>query len=642
MERVRQRPLRADLARKPSKRELKNALGKMKNGKAGGSSGILPEMVKVACEDEEFLELLLALVHAVWEERRVLQEWADATLIPIPKKGNLSDCNNWRGIALLDVVGKVVARVIQERLQQLAEEELPEAQCGFRKGRSCSDMIFTVRQLVEKAIEHRAKKFLLFMDLKKAYDSVPRTALWYALKKLGVPDLVIDIIRSFHEGMKAKVSINGELLEEIEVRNGLRQGCTMAPVLFNLYACLVFERWSSQVASMEGVGTFLLHKFDQKLFRRYTRNACESQLMDGQFADDAVLLATTHGGAEQAMMSFVKVARAFGLTVSTQKTKMMVTGNDIKDEEMAPILVGNDLIECVESFTYLGSVVIPNARIDAEVDRRIACASRAFGALRQAVFKDKNLTITTKRRVYQACVLSVLLYGSECWVPLRRHLRRLNAFHHRCIRTILGITSRQQWELHITSQMTREQWGDVETVTTKVAKRRLEWLGHVARMPDHRLPKRALFGWLPQPRPPGGPQRRWRDVIRRDLKAVGVPEDQWYEAALSRASWRETCSQGLEQCNQQQLRLAQPQPQVQCPECKRYFRREGDRARHKCITERLKPVCEQRGAVQCPRCRRWFRSRGGLTVHRCSPQESPRPGPHTRTRPRSAPQPPHP
>ena len=131
-------------------------------------------------------------------QRRVPQEWADATIIPIPKKGNLSDCNNWRGIALLDVVGKVVARVIQERLQRPAEQELPESQCGFRKGSSCSDMIFTVRQLMEKATEHRAKQFLLFVDLKKAYDSVPRTALWRALEKLGVPDLVIAIIRSFH------------------------------------------------------------------------------------------------------------------------------------------------------------------------------------------------------------------------------------------------------------------------------------------------------------------------------------------------------------------------------------------------------------------------------------------------------------
>ena len=239
-------------------------------------------------------------------QRRVPQEWADATIIPIPKKGNLSDCNNWRGIALPDVVGKVVARVIQERLQRPAEQELPESQCGFRKGRSCSDMIFTVGQLMEKATEHRAKQFLLFVDMKKAYDSVPRTALWRALEKLGVPDLVIAIIRSFHQGMKAMVRISGELLaEEIDVENGLRQGCTMAPVLFNLYACLVVERWSPRVSGVDGVmvlpsqprvfSTFLLHEFDQKLFRRSTRNACESQLTDGQFA---VLLTTTRAGTE--------------------------------------------------------------------------------------------------------------------------------------------------------------------------------------------------------------------------------------------------------------------------------------------------------------------------------------------------------
>ena len=158
-------------------RELKKALGKLKTGKASGDSGILPEMVKAACEEDEFIELVLLLVHSVWEERQVPQEWSDATLVPIPKEGNLSNCNNWRGIALLDVVGKLVARVLQERLQKVAEQELPESQCGFRKGRSCSDMIFTVRQLVEKTIEHGDKLFLVFVDLEKAYDSVPRAAL---------------------------------------------------------------------------------------------------------------------------------------------------------------------------------------------------------------------------------------------------------------------------------------------------------------------------------------------------------------------------------------------------------------------------------------------------------------------------------
>ena len=129
----------------------------------------------------------------------------DAILIPIPKKGNLRCCDNWRGIALLDVMGKVVARVIQGRLHKLAERVLPESQCGFRRGRGCTDMTFTVRQLTEKAIEHRARQYLIFVDLKKTYDSVPPEALWMALSKLGIPQLLIDIISSFHGNMKARI-----------------------------------------------------------------------------------------------------------------------------------------------------------------------------------------------------------------------------------------------------------------------------------------------------------------------------------------------------------------------------------------------------------------------------------------------------
>ena len=107
------------------------------------------------------------------------------------------------------------------------------------------------------------------------------------------------------------------------------------------------------------------------------------------------------------------------------------------------------------------------------VDRRVAQASHAFGALRKAIFLDKDLTLRTKRKVYQACVLSVLLYGAECWTLLRRHL---NSFHHRCIRIILGISNHEQWTKHITMQEIRRKWGDDDTVEVKVhvAKRRLQ------------------------------------------------------------------------------------------------------------------------------------------------------------------------
>ena len=224
----------------------------------------------------------------------------------------------------------------------------------------------------------------------------------------------------------------------------------------------------------------------------------------------------------------------------------MVTGVGVTHEDTLPITVGDEVIECMETFPYLGSVISSNGWIDADLDRRIANASKAFGTLCRAVFNDFTLTVTTKRRIYDACVLSVLLYGSECWTPLRRHLNRLNAFHRRCIRTVLWITNQQQWDLKITSPMVRDLWGDRDTVETKICRRRLGWLGHVARMPDHRAPKRTLFGWLPQTLPQGGPRKHWRDQIRKDLKTINVPEQEWYdEATLSRHGWHAAYRDGL-------------------------------------------------------------------------------------------------
>ena len=168
--------------------------------------------------------------------------------------------------------------------------------------------------------------------------------------------------------------------------------------------------------------------------------------------------------------------------------------------------------------------------------------------------------------------------------------------------------------------MTRELWGDTETIEVKITKWRLEWLGHVARMSDHRMPKKALFGWLPQTRPQGGPRKRWRDQIRVDLKAVDVPESEWYdEATLSRGGWRATYRDGLQthQDSQPRRQDGEPTREVRCHTCARSFRRKSDKKRHKCVTERSKPMQEQRGAVQCTVCQRWFRSRGGLSVHRC-------------------------
>ena len=160
----------------PTCEELATPLNKLKEGKAGGKTGLMPELL--VQRGVELTDRLLQYIQPVWQEGTVVEDWRDAEIVPIPKKGNLKLCDNWQGISLLDVVGKVFARILQEQLQKVTEKVLPESQCGFRKGRGSIDMLFAARQLLEKCREHDDALFVLFIDLKKAYDTVPRDALW--------------------------------------------------------------------------------------------------------------------------------------------------------------------------------------------------------------------------------------------------------------------------------------------------------------------------------------------------------------------------------------------------------------------------------------------------------------------------------
>ena len=150
LELVRQCKVDSSLVDLPHEQDVQLALSQVKSGKAAGSSGILPEMLKVGQNNSDFV----GTCEGSLDREMCPTGLADTILVPIPKKGDLHCCNNLQGIALLGVVGKLVARIVQNRLQKFAERELSESQCGFRRGRSCTGMIFMVRQLIEKAIEH--------------------------------------------------------------------------------------------------------------------------------------------------------------------------------------------------------------------------------------------------------------------------------------------------------------------------------------------------------------------------------------------------------------------------------------------------------------------------------------------------------
>ena len=109
--------------------------------------------------------ILLYLFQRVCSEGQVFAAWRDALVVLVPKKGNLTMCDDWRGISLLDVARKLLGQIVQERFQCIAESVLPDSQCGFRRGRGCSDMMFVARKLVEKAREHNSLLFVLFVGI---------------------------------------------------------------------------------------------------------------------------------------------------------------------------------------------------------------------------------------------------------------------------------------------------------------------------------------------------------------------------------------------------------------------------------------------------------------------------------------------
>ena len=272
-----------------------------------------------------------------------------------------------------------------------------------------------------------------------------------------------------------------------------------------------------------------------------------------QFADDAALVGSSREEIERAARVLDSVTTEWGLTMSIPKTKLLVVGT-CDEEDLRPLTIRGKTIEVVSDFRYLGALVEAHGEVLMDVEDRIGRASRAFGALCRPVFRDSNLSLRTKRMVYRAVVLGVLLYGAETWVNKSTATRKLESFNSRCLRRILGITRAQQRQHRLASVQVRRRFGAEEALEDVVAAKRLRWVGHVARMDDSRLPKKLLFGWLPQRRPAHGTRQRWRDKVRKDLKRFRIEEGGWFHVAQDREMWRGICKEGAMASTEERLR----------------------------------------------------------------------------------------
>ncbi|KAL1255575.1 hypothetical protein QQF64_013636 [Cirrhinus molitorella] len=455
----------------------------------------------------------------------------DANIITLYKnKGDRSDCNNYRGISLLSVVSKVFARVALARLQALASRVYPESQCGFRTGRSTVDMIFSLRQLQEKCQEQQMPLYIAFIDLTKAFDLVSRSGLFRLLQKIGCPPHLLAVVMSFHDNMHSMVCYNGVTSEAFPVSSGVKQGCVLAPTLFGIFFSMLLQYAIKDCSE----GVHIHTRSDGRLYNiarlRAKTKVTEVPIREMLYADDAALTSHTEVGLQQLVTCLSHACKEFGLTISLRKTNVMAQGT----ESPPNIVIDGYTLEVVENFTYLGSIISSSLSIDSEINSRIAKAATVMAKLNQRVWNNSNLTEKTRMRVYQACVLSTLLYGGETWTTYARHERKLNSFHMRCLRRILQI----KWQDRVPNTKVLERV-NMSSLHAVLSERRLMWLGHVRRMDAGRIPKELLYGELVEgQRTTGRPKLRFKDICKKDMKQCFINPNSWESQAADRPAWR--------------------------------------------------------------------------------------------------------
>ena len=292
-----------DLDRPPSEEEVNKAIKQLSTGKAPGADAIPAEVYKHG--GDMLLQKLTDLSRRMWDEEVIRQQLKDASIIRLYKNGNRQLCDNYRGISLLAIAGKILARELLNRLiVHLEHSLLPESQCCFRGGRGTVDMIFAARQLQEKCQEQYDDLFITFIDLSKAFDTVCRDGLWQIMEKFCCPRKSTALVRQLHDGMRATVIDNGDTSDSFPVTNGVKQGCDLAPTLFSM----VFAAMHHDASQDNDDGIQLKYRTDGGVFHlrrlKAKTKAKVVTLRELLFADDCALNSNTEAEMQQSVNHF--------------------------------------------------------------------------------------------------------------------------------------------------------------------------------------------------------------------------------------------------------------------------------------------------------------------------------------------------
>ena len=523
----------------PTMSEMKQVLTSLKDV-AAGESGIPPSMWRSFIHDDDLLTILLSIMRQCWCERKVPKDWNKLYMSVLAKPGpgkNMSLLKNYRGISIAEVLSKVYTGILKLRLEPLYESIAPEFCCGFRRGRGRNDSVYTVKEQLRRRKEWGLESYVVFWDVKRCFDRIPKQHIWTSMSLLGIDNHMIDAVKSTLHETTCSMVVDG-IPKTINMIDGSGQGTTLGPMLCNFFFLPILKLWINDMADVAPH----LTSADGQQISTFISN----------FADDTAMMVSTFSDMELIVKRFPIFLRDFGVEVHTSTSHNEVSKSSIihipanvsqsTNCACEPVPIANPdgittWVTFQKSARYLGAIITSDLKDDDEIRGRIDKATGLFGSLRQNLLASKDVWNEVKRRIMIGMVLPTLLDGAENWIISASLYNELTAAYNKMIRSCLRMTTHTQ-RIHRVSTQTMLLKLGMEPLQYYLDWKILGYAGHIARMPPHRLPFRTATASIPGPRPRGAPSKTHKRQIRQCLKRKNLLTDDWVIKAQNRNQWR--------------------------------------------------------------------------------------------------------
>ena len=352
------------------------------------------------------------------------ENWSEGYIIPLHKKGSISDVENYRGITLLSALGKLFSRLINNRLSNWAENYfiLIEAQAGFRPGMSTVDNIFVLHGLITHFLNHGKKLYCAFIDYTKAFDYVVRDNLWFKLVKLGLRGNILDIIKSMYENVKSRVKFCNKIGNEFFCSLGVRQGECLSPLLFSLFLNDIEEQFI--LSGFDGI--------DLNMFKMF-------MLL---YADDIVIFSNTAEELQYGLNLLSEYCAKWKLKVNVSKSKILIfRAGGLLPRNLSFSYEG-EVLEIVKSFKYLGIVFTAGGSFSEAQNTLAGQAQKAIFKLNKYLYKFTFISPEHKLELFDKLISPILNYSCEVWGFCQA--QAVERVHMQFCKKILGVKKTTQ------------------------------------------------------------------------------------------------------------------------------------------------------------------------------------------------------